>query len=192
MENEKARVPDDEPEDLAEEFLEFVKQRAGLLIEVGDRRYSFVHLTFQEYLTAAYFKTRTQGKGIAEIWRQLGSRSSEPRWHEVIRLFTAALDSDDAQEHVVANLLEAKKDANCAKLLGGFLLDGISPAEERELDIVSRLFHVAAAAGSATWTCPIRSRRQPPPLVLRQLETSHLAGQRAARQPLGLAPHNGS
>ena len=145
---EKARDPDDEPQDLAEEFLEFVKQRAGLLIEVGDQRYSFVHLTFQEYLTAAYFRTRAENKGIEAVWRELGQKRSESRWHEVIRLFTAALSSDEAQEHVVAALLEHEKEDNCAKLLGGFLLDGIASAEEREKEVVGRLFTRAGTAES--------------------------------------------
>ena len=42
--------PQDDPRELAEVFLRFVKERAGLLIEAGDGLYSFVHLTFQEYL----------------------------------------------------------------------------------------------------------------------------------------------
>ncbi len=147
--NEKTRDSDDDPRDLAEEFLEFVKQRAGLLIEVGDQRYSFVHLTFQEYLTASFYRTRAEGKGIEAVWRDLGRRRSEARWHEVIRLFTAALSNDQAQEHVVVDLLKQEKDDNCARLLGGCLLDGIAPAEERSKEVVGRLFSRAASAESA-------------------------------------------
>ncbi len=33
--------------DLADVFLRFIRDRAGLLIEVGEAKYSFLHLTFQ-------------------------------------------------------------------------------------------------------------------------------------------------
>ena len=57
---EKLHDPERDPEDIADEFLDFVKKRAGLLIEVGDQQYSFVHLTFQEYLTAFHIITNSE------------------------------------------------------------------------------------------------------------------------------------
>jgi hypothetical protein len=68
---EKIRDHDSDPEDLAYEFLEFVKKRAGLLIEIGDNQYSFVHLTFQEYLTASHIITSSEMSGVSKIWETL-------------------------------------------------------------------------------------------------------------------------
>jgi predicted NACHT family NTPase len=49
-ESEKPSISDQDPQDSATDFLDFVRRKAGLLIEAGDQKYSFVHLTFQEYL----------------------------------------------------------------------------------------------------------------------------------------------
>jgi len=78
--------PSDEPSTLAEEFLRFVKERAGLLIEAGDGLYSFVHLTFQEYLTATYLRKSGEAGGMDAIWRLIEKRCGDSRWHEVVRL----------------------------------------------------------------------------------------------------------
>ncbi len=78
--------PSDEPSTLAEEFLRFVKERAGLLIEAGDELYSFVHLTFQEYLTATYLRKSGEAGGMDAIWRLIEKRCGDSRWHEVVRL----------------------------------------------------------------------------------------------------------
>ncbi len=81
--------PDNDPEDLADEFLEFIKKRAGLLIEAGDQQYSFVHLTFQEYLTSSHIITKGETDGVKSIWKKISKRCNDPRWQEVIRLLVA-------------------------------------------------------------------------------------------------------
>jgi hypothetical protein len=42
---ENLKDVDNDPEDLAEEFLDFVKSRAGLLVEIGDNQVSFVRFS---------------------------------------------------------------------------------------------------------------------------------------------------
>lgn len=49
--------------------LRFVRERAGLLIEAGDRQYSFVHLTFQEYLTATFLRKSGEAGGMPVVWQ---------------------------------------------------------------------------------------------------------------------------
>lgn len=80
----------DDALDLAIDFLDFVKRRAGLLIEVGDQQYSFVHLTFQEYLTASHISTQSENEGVKSAWSvYIEPRRCDPAWREVIRLFVA-------------------------------------------------------------------------------------------------------
>ena len=139
--HERLEDPDDAP-DLAEDFLEFVKSRAGLLIEVGDRQYSFVHLTFQEYLTATYLAARMELSGADAIWAEIGPLVSDPRWHEVIRLLIAGLRSADSQALLVSRLVDPhgiRDETHVALLLGGLLLDGIEAAELERAGIVERL-----------------------------------------------------
>jgi hypothetical protein len=147
--NEKQVDPNDEPEDLANEFLRFVKKRAGLLVELGDNQYSFVHLTFQEYLTASYIKTNSELEGIAKTWENIKEIFYEPRWHEVIRLLIAGLDSNASQQFLVERILAHKANGQQsakAQLLGGLLLDGVEAAEEHEGDILRELLEASIGA----------------------------------------------
>ena len=144
--NEKYRASDDAPQDLSEEFLQFVKERAGLLIEIGDNKYSFVHLTFQEYLTAAYITTSSEKGGIHVAWNTIEGYISDDRWHEVIRLLIAKLNSDESQEFFIEKVLSVKRDRQNltnSRLLGGLLLDGIDPAEARKNEIFEQLLYSA-------------------------------------------------
>jgi NACHT domain len=137
--------------DLAEEFLDFVRKRAGLLIEVGDNQYSFIHLTFQEYLASSGIIAQCERDGIAEVWNVVASNLSDPRWHEVIRLLTAGLKAEESQEFLVAKMLTEDTVGNPSTyslLLGGLLLDGISAAEARASEVVRRLLDVGRSVST--------------------------------------------
>jgi hypothetical protein len=127
-------------EESADEFLEFVKKKAGLLIEVGDGQYSFVHLTFQEYLTASFIITEGETEGIEAIWRSIQRHVADPRWHEVIRLLTGELKAERSQDYLVDKLIEAgelRNEYHVANLLGGILVDGVIAAVERSSTIMA-------------------------------------------------------
>ena len=138
---------EDEPQDLAEDFLDFIKKRAGLLIEAGDKQYSFVHLTFQEYLTSCYLNTRVEGNAVKDIWeKEIKAKCSESRWQEVIRLLIASFKNNDNQEFFIKQILKANTnsiDLNISLLLGGLLLDGIEAAETLQTDILTNIFSSA-------------------------------------------------
>lgn len=145
-EEEKTTDEDNDAEDLAEEFLDFVKKRAGLLMEIGDNRYSFVHLTFQEYLVSSCIKRRGETAGVLSTWETIKGNCGDPRWHEVIRLLVAGLESDESQKILVEKILEEtgnNKDAMHSLLLGGLLLDGIMAAEDRQERILYYLLRSA-------------------------------------------------
>lgn len=154
--NEKLLDGNSDPDDLAEEFLDFVRRRAGLLVEVGDGLFSFVHLTFQEYLCASHLITESEVGGIERTWSMLAKECEDPRWHEVMRLLVAGLKSDAAQEFLIEELLtfpESIGDAGSLErtvLLGGLLLDGIEPAAARKNMIVDRLITAVRMSSSET------------------------------------------
>ncbi|WP_374369201.1 NACHT domain-containing NTPase [Dongia sp.] len=140
----------EDPEDQADEFLEFVKSRTGLLIEAGDELYSFLHLTFQEYLTATYLISRGEVDGLSKIWEVIGADINNPRWREVVRLLVASLKSREGQKYLLSKLLS---DSDCeidnALLLAGLVLDGIEPAEVASDEIMNRVLICAQAAKTA-------------------------------------------
>jgi hypothetical protein len=144
--NEKLFDKIDDPEDLAEDFLEFIKKRAGLLIEIGDNQYSFVHLTFQEYLTASFIITNNEIRGSEGIWNEIMDHCSDAKWHEVIRLLVASLRSEASQKLIVEKILSLKFDKtedNLSLLLGGILIDGIGSADIHKQEIFEHLLKSA-------------------------------------------------
>ena len=136
---EKSR---DNPEELAETFLRFIKERAGLLVEAGDGLYSFLHLTFQEYLSATYLRKSGETAGIGIIWEFIEGRCVDSRWHEVIRLLVGSLERTESQAFLLERIVSGEAgldDAPRALLAGGCLLDSIDAAEEMHEEILKRL-----------------------------------------------------
>lgn len=134
--------PVEQAEDQAEAFLEFIKTGAGLLIEAGDSLYSFIHMTFQEYLSATHLTSYGEMGGAESIWDELGGDLDNPRWREVVRLLVASLRSTSGQKFFVDKLLRLPKDTlpsrDRALLLVGLLRDGIEPAEEQAKLIIEQ------------------------------------------------------
>ncbi len=162
-ENENPNDSESEPQDLAKDFLEFIKKRAGLLIEVGDNQYSFVHLTFQEYLTSAYIITTCEKSGVEGLWSVIGHYYQDPRWHEVIRLLVAGLKANESQKFLIARILAVKQRTRLftkSQVLGGLLLDGIEPAEECKNDILALLVASGCHAGALDQVRAIHSLLQ--------------------------------
>jgi hypothetical protein len=118
-----------------------VRQKAGLLVEAGADLYSFVHLTFQEYLAARHIITCSESRGgDTFVWSKLRDRINTSRWNEVTRLLVAARDSEESQRNLVRLILQAAPAAEgievCA-VLGGLLLDRVLAAEEQRSEILS-------------------------------------------------------
>jgi energy-coupling factor transporter ATP-binding protein EcfA2 len=78
-----------------ETFLRAIEQGSGLLLEREPGRYSFAHLTFQEYLAAAHALEQT-------LETELREHVDEPWWQEVIRFYCAK--AADATSVLVASV----------------------------------------------------------------------------------------
>lgn len=68
-------------------FLTELQASSGLLLEREHERWSFAHLTFQEYLTAAHW---LEEKLVEQNWDALVMASW---WHETLRLYAAQADA---------------------------------------------------------------------------------------------------
>lgn len=78
------------PGGATEDFLKYLQETSGgLLLEREAGRWSFAHLTFQEYLTAAHWITH-ESAGTTQNWKEL---INDGWWHETLRLYAAQGDA---------------------------------------------------------------------------------------------------
>lgn len=93
----------------AENFINIVKSRSGLLVERGDDIYAFSHLTFQEYLTACDIEKRCSSPD--KIWEEIKPKLHDAHWREVILLLLGSLNKQDEHNTIlVRNILDQQDD----------------------------------------------------------------------------------
>ena len=89
--------------DTPEKFLQFVKRRSGLLLPRGENRYTFIHLSFQEYFAAHALKREiTTPRWIRDGESPLGIQSdslsdwgSKSAWTETFVFLFEILSSEE-------------------------------------------------------------------------------------------------
>ncbi len=91
-----------EAAEIANRFLHFARQEAGLLAERGLGRFGFFHLTFEEYLAAreiAWQRAEKRREMLRAHWE-------DARWQEVILLAAGQLGIADTRRDDVSDFLE--------------------------------------------------------------------------------------
>ena len=83
-------LPRLEAEQQADAFIDLICERTGLLVERGDSQFNFVHLTFQEYMTAAFVR-RNYILNIEDMWNVIAPRLFDANWREVVLLLLGQL-----------------------------------------------------------------------------------------------------
>jgi hypothetical protein len=127
-----SRSPDARPRRL----IEFLSQRAGLLLPRGVGVYTFPHRTFQEYLAACYLTDHEYPEQVAGL-----ARTQPDRWHEVALLAgaKAARGTASAIWSLVDALCYQKPGAGAQRPgdAWGALVAGQALVESADLDRVS-------------------------------------------------------
>ncbi|MBF0422398.1 MAG: metallophosphoesterase [Magnetococcales bacterium] len=103
-------------------FLIWLRDSSGIFMERADNSLQFIHLSFQEYLTARHLHDTTREDSHPEIFHELAQQGS---WWETLRLWAALIDKKHPPnlEPVLARLLEHKKQMF---LVGTILADGLA------------------------------------------------------------------
>jgi hypothetical protein len=122
-------------------FLTLLQSSSGLLLERETDRWSFAHLTFQEYFTAASWVSGVAPPGN---WRAL---AGDAWWHETLRLYSALGDATPI-------LTACLEDGGIAAL--ALAADCVDEAREADPAVANAVLdRVIADLGS-----PLRPRRQ--------------------------------
>ena len=104
----------------AEEFLDLVRDRSGLLVGYGTDEYGFAHLSFQEFLTAKEIRNRAD-------YSELISNYGEAWWREVTRLLVA-LEDPSCFEPFFRELVGSERFAANHSLTSQCLMDASEPS----------------------------------------------------------------
>ena len=78
-----------EAEKEAKRFVNYIRDRTGLLNEQGSDVYAFVHKTFQEYLCAQEIDYLARDEGFEVISEHICEYLHDPHWREVLLLLVA-------------------------------------------------------------------------------------------------------
>lgn len=123
----------------ADQFLDYVAKRSGLLVPRGPEKFAFAHLTFQEYFAA--FELRGRVRQFDELAEICAGLADERLWHETLNLLFEMLTEfpgadDDLFDEIAARAAadEEMRDG-AAKLFSSLLLDeqsGLSVAKQHE------------------------------------------------------------
>lgn len=125
----------DNPDVRPQRLVEYLSQRAGLLVTHGNQVYTFPHRTFQEYLAACHLTDEEYPDQIADLARQ------EPdRWREVVLLAgaKAATGSADNIWQLAEALCDNEEVSDDLPALWGAQLAGQALAETANLQQVSK------------------------------------------------------
>lgn len=114
----------------AQQLLEHIRYRTGLLLERRPGIFAFAHLTFQEYLAA---QAVHQGNQQAIDASTLVSGYADGRWNEVIALYCGLVPARAAHEVVEALLAQPETDFLPAVLADAYLAAGHDLAQDQHL-----------------------------------------------------------
>ncbi len=111
-------------------FLQVIEESSGLLIESEAGRYSFAHLTLQEYLAAGHL---ARNPGAVDLAAVVG----DVWWHETLRLYAA--QAEDATGLVKACVQGARGDVGLLRLAMDCLIaaKATQPEARTALDLLA-------------------------------------------------------
>ena len=114
----------------AQELLEHIRYRTGLLIERRAGIFAFAHLTFQEYLAACAVHEGNYRDIDAE---QLAHEHADGRWNEVIALYCGVAPTRDARR-MLERLIEQEDTEELAGVLAeAYLSSGAEVRQDQKL-----------------------------------------------------------
>ncbi len=123
----------------ASDFCGNLVNRAGLLVEYGDREYVFRHKTFREYLAGVQLvKNVHRTSGFLD---DLVNHFGDDWWGEALRFFIAQLDDADLFDQFMQKLFDSPVTESLTPKQQALLLSLVREAPQKKIDALeSKLF----------------------------------------------------
>jgi formylglycine-generating enzyme required for sulfatase activity len=103
-----------------------IRDQSGLLVFLGQGKWSFLHHSFQEYLAARHVQARVLEE---ELWRDLAGHFGEPWWREVL-LLALGLDTPSLFKPLLGEIVGQRRLHSDPRLAGDCLRDAAAPVAE--------------------------------------------------------------
>ena len=122
-------LPGDWSNEHKEHFVNWLISRAAVLVEPKDDNFSFVHLSFQEYLAAWDLNSKNEGPERINAFKEL---CQNVQWWETLRLWAALVESKNPGylEEVMEAISRDKESGFW--LAGAMLADGLGKVDRLE------------------------------------------------------------
>jgi formylglycine-generating enzyme required for sulfatase activity len=141
-------------------FLVHARQR-GSVLEERDRAYRFIHLAFQEFLTARHILKIIGAEGREAMLASLETRLEDPWWREPILLLASYMGSDAAKSarEFIAGLSKLGKAANAqfsaAELAATAALEWRESGDALKADCAKRIVELLGDGDSLNNSKPV-------------------------------------
>ncbi len=119
----------------AGEFCRNLVERAGVLVEYGDREYVFRHKSFREYLAGVQLHKNMHRTGYLDI---IVSRFGDDWWQEVFRFFIGHVDDADVFDDFMQKLFDSPVTENLTQKQQDLLVTLVEEAPQRKIDALQK------------------------------------------------------
>ncbi|MFZ4524311.1 MAG: SUMF1/EgtB/PvdO family nonheme iron enzyme [Chlorobium sp.] len=119
----------------AEEFCRNLVERAGVLVEYGDKEYVFRHKSFREYLAGVQLLKNMHRPDYLDI---IVTRFGDDWWHEPLRFFIGHVDDAEVFDDFMQKLFDSPVTENLTPKQQDLLVTLVEEAPQRKIDALQK------------------------------------------------------
>ncbi len=119
----------------ADEFCRNLVDRAGVLVEYGEREYVFRHKSFREYLAGVQLVKNMYRPGYLDT---IILRFGDDWWHEVFRFFIGHVEDAELFDSFMQKLFDSSVTENLTQKQQDLLVTLVEEAPQRKIDALQR------------------------------------------------------
>lgn len=139
---ESGTLVEEQAEEEADVFIEYIRKRIGILIERGQGIYGFIHLTFEEYFAACDIEKRYINN-LDNMWGVIEPMIIDSRWNEVMLLLMGKLGDFDEPVNDIIHRIIRKNDPTYNTFILNVLRDNVNMSKKTKIDCMNYIIDYA-------------------------------------------------